>query len=191
MLLPDSIDGGIAFDINCGDGSGGISGSTPALEGVGVVIISRLSRSGGAIQSVVLGSRDAGNGIRDTGTAVGIVGQGVLRQCHFTGGDGEVDGDILVIAILDCQGRGTVEGIVVFTRNSFVRGVDLDGVGLGVGVSGGVAYLFFVFFEILKIPFDGSAGDCRRGHAGRQRVADRAAGKAGGDLFGNIAESII
>lgn len=39
-----------------------------------------------------------------------VDGQIVLLQCGFTGGDGEVDGDILVIATLDRQGRGTVEG---------------------------------------------------------------------------------
>lgn len=39
-----------------------------------------------------------------------VDGQIVLLQCDFTGGDGEVDGDILVIATLDRQGRGTVEG---------------------------------------------------------------------------------
>ena len=72
-----------------------------------------------------------------------------------------------------------------------LRGVDRDGVAPGVGVSGGVAYLFFAFFEILKIPIGGSVGDYRRGHAVRQRIVDLAAGKTGGDLLGNIAESTI
>ena len=76
-----------------------------------------------------------------------------------------------------------------------LRGVDLDGVGLGVGViSGGVAFGAFVsccLNERTKIPVGGSAGDCIRGHAGRQRVADRAAGKTGGDIFGDRVESVL
>ena len=106
--------------------------------------------------------------------------------------------NILAIAILDRQGRGTVEGIVVTVFDSLnLRGVDRDGVALGVGViSGGVAFGafgVFVFFEILKLPIDsdGSAGDCIRGHAGRQRVVDRAAGKTGGDVFGDRRESLL
>ena len=63
-----------------------------------------------------------------------VDGQIVLLQCDFTGGDGEVDGDILVIATLDRQGRGTVEGVVAIVLLGIdCRGVDLDGVGLGVG----------------------------------------------------------
>ena len=139
-----------------------------------------------------------GNGCGSTGTTVGIVGQGVLRQCDFAGGDGEVDGDFILVAILDRQGRGTVEGVVATVLLGIdCRGVDLDGVGLGVGViSGGVAFGafgVFVFFEILKLPIDsdGSAGDCIRGHAIRQRVVDRAAGKTGGDGAGNCTESTV
>ena len=122
----------------------------------------------------------------------GEILDGVLLQCHFTGGDGEVDDNIFA----DRQGRGTVEGVVVTVLDSRnLRGVDFDGVGLGVGVSGGgVAFGaagVFVFFEILKIPIGGSAVDCRRGHADRQRVVDRAAGKTGGDICGNRRESVL
>ena len=120
----------------------------------------------------------------------GEILDGVLLQCHFTGGDGEVDDN----TIADRQGRGTVEGVVATVLLGIdCRGVDLDGVGLGVGViSGGVAFGAFVsccLNERTKIPVGGSVGDCIRGHAGRQRVVDRAAGKTGGDIFGDRRES--
>ena len=96
----------------------------------------------------------------------------VLLQCDFTGGDGEVDSNILASAILDRQGRGTVEGVVAIVLLGIdCRGVDRDGVALGVGViSGGVAFGAFVsccLNERTKIPVGGSVGDCRRGHADR------------------------
>ena len=109
-----------------------------------------------------------------------VDGQIVLLQCDFTGGDGEVDGDILVIATLDRQGRGTVEGVVAIVPLGIdCRGVDLDGVGLGVGVSGNAA-LARLAGSTGQIPvsFEITAD---AGHAVRQRVVDRAAGKTGGD----------
>ena len=109
-----------------------------------------------------------------------VDGQIVLLQCDFTGGDGEVDGDILVIATLDRQGRGTVEGVVAIVLLGIdCRGVDLDGVGLGVGVSGNEA-LARLAGSTGQIPvsFEITAD---AGHAVRQRVVDRAAGKTGGD----------
>ena len=109
-----------------------------------------------------------------------VDGQIVLLQCDFTGGDGEVDGDILVIATLDRQGRGTVEGVVAIVPLGIdCRGVDLDGVGIGVGVSGNAA-LARLAGSTGQIPvsFEITAD---AGHAVRQRVVDRAAGKTGGD----------
>ena len=122
----------------------------------------------------------------------GEILDGVLLQCHFTGGDGEVDDN----TIADRQGRGTVEGVVATVLLGIdCRGVDRDGVALGVGViSGGVAFGAFVsccLNERTKIPVGGSAGDCIRGHAVRQRVVDRAAGKTGGDIFGDRVESVL
>ena len=132
-----------------------------------------------------------GNGCGSTGTTVGIVGQGVLRQCDLTGGDGEVDLNILATAILDRQGRAVVEGVVATVLLGIgYRGVDLDGVGPGVGVISGNAVSAPHAVNTGQIPafFEITAG---AGHAGRQRVVDRAAGKTGGDLLGNIAESTI
>ena len=191
---PSTRDDGIFGDGDC-------TGLIPAAEGVDarnvVVCILDFNRAGigvGGVNGVGGVMRDSGpSGKRHTLGSVGpFILDGVLLQCHFTGGDGEVDGDIILVAILDRQGRGTVEGVVVTVldfRN--LRGVDRDGVALGVGVSGGVAYLFFAFFEILKIPFDGSVEDCIRGHAIRQRVVDRAAGKTGGDGVGDRVESVL
>ena len=106
-----------------------------------------------------------------------VDGQIVLLQCGFTGGDGEVDGDILVIATLDRQGRGTVEGVVAIVLLGIdCRGVDLDGVGLGVGVSGNAALARLA--GQIPVSFEITAD---AGHAVRQRVVDRAAGKTGGD----------
>ena len=125
-----------------------------------------------------------------------VDGQIVLLQCHFTGGDGEVDLNILASAILDRQVRGTVEGVVAIVLLGIdCRGVDRDGVALGVGVSGGgvafgAAGACFLM-ERTKIPADGSVGDCRRGHAVRQRVVDRASGKTGGDGGGDRVESVL
>ena len=156
----------------------GSSASVSAIDGDGITGIV-LRAVGGDVCRSTLG---------ETGPAISDL---VLLQCHFTSGDGEVDLNILAIAILDRQGRGTVEGVVVTVldfRN--LRGVDRDGVALGVGVISGNVVIarhagstgqIPVFFEITA----------DAGHAGRQRVVDRAAGKTGGDIFGDRVESVL
>ena len=198
LVGPSARDDGIG-------GDGDFTGLIPAAEGVDarnvVVCILDFNRAGigvGGVNGVGGVMRDSGpSGKRHTLGSVGpFILDGVLLQCHFTGGDGEVDGDIILVAILDRQGRGTVEGVVATVLLGIdCRGVDLDGVGLGVGVSGGGVAFGAVdaccLIERIKIPFDGSVGDFRRGHAGRQRVVDRAAGKTGGDIFGDRVESVL
>ena len=159
----------------------------PTGEGVGVFIVCgtcgviRLvlfDFSGGSAVLKVLGPE---------GIAVVVLPRyRVGRHDHLTGGDGEVDGAVA----LDLQPRFTVEGIVVFTRNSFVRGVDRDGVGLGIGVGRGcvaginIGIIRLQFPLLFKIFISGNT-------LVGQRVVDCAAGKAGGDGTGNVAECFV
>ena len=179
-------------------GDGDFTGLIPAAEGVDAlnvaVCILDFNRAGIGVGRV----NGVGGAMRDSGPsgkrhALGSVGPSildlVLLQCHFTGGDGEVDSNILASAILDRQGRGTVEGVVVFTRNSIVRGVDRDSVGLGIGVGLGCAA--GINIGIIRFQFPLLVKTFNRGNTLGQRVVDCAAGKTGGDLLGNIAESTI
>ena len=91
---------------------------------------------------------------------------------------------------LDLQPRFAVEGIVLFTRNSFVRGVDRDGVGLDIGVGLGCAAGINIGIIRLQFPLLFKifiSGNTLVG----QRVMDCAAGKSGGDGAGNVAERFV
>ena len=119
-------------------------------------------------------------------TVVVLPRYGVGRHDHLAGGDGEVDG----VVALDLQLRFIVERIVLVTRNRFIRGVDRDDVGLGIGVGLGCAagtnfgILRFQFPHLVKIFISGNT-------LVGQRVVDCAAGKAGGDGVGNVAERFV
>ena len=131
----------------------------------------------------VVGGDGCRSTLGETGPAISDL---VLLQCHLTGGDGEVDDN----TIADRQGRAVVEGVVATVLLGIdYRGVDRDGVGLGIGVSGNAALARHAG-STGQIPF-WRESIVSAGHAGRQRVVDLAAGKTGGDIFGDRVESFL
>ena len=90
----------------------------------------------------------------------GKIGDGVLlrlRQCHFTGGDGEVDDNIFA----DRQSCFAVEGIIAIVLSGnffdgFILRINHDRVSLGISVVSGIAGCFRSTGEAIglrEIPF--------------------------------------
>ena len=159
LVGPSARDDGIG-------GDGDFTGLIPAAEGVDarnvVVCILDFNRAGigvGGVNGVGGVMRDSGpSGKRHTLGSVGpFILDGVLLQCHFTGGDGEVDDNIFA----DRQSCFAVEGIIAIVLSGnffdgFILRINHDRVSLGISVVSGIAGCFRSTGEAIglrEIPF--------------------------------------
>ena len=147
-------------------GDGDFTSLIPAAEGVDAlnvaVCILDFNRAGigvGIVNGVGGVMRDSGLGGKRH--ALGSVGpfilDRVLLQCHFTGGDGEVDDNIFA----DRQSCFAVEGIIAIVLSGnffdgFILRINHDRVSLGISVVSGIAGCFRSTGEAIglrEIPF--------------------------------------
>ena len=138
--------------------------------------------------------------------AISIIAQRVgvllrLGECHLTGGDGEVDSDIIAVLILDRQGRFTVEGVIL-TINQEVR-IDLvrinrDEVASGVDIVSSVCAFVSIhrFIKSRKLPYTITPNkgivfrSCSYAAVGKT-ILDRAAGKTGDNFTGELFKNRV